>query len=89
MALMNDQQAIARGHRAENELALTGEAFDGLKAALVAQIEAGEQVERAAMALQILSKVRSALEQIVQDGDAARAYVRHAEDLTKAGFTPA
>lgn len=75
---MTDEQSIARGHRAEAEIALTNEAFNTVRADLVERlIRAADPVTVMQIhgALQTVDMVRQALRVVVIEGQHAAAAV--------------
>lgn len=73
---MTDEDRIARGHRALNELTEVSDAFDRVEAALLrtmgdTPISQPDKVLKLHMAAQNLAAVRQALRQVIDDGQVA------------------
>lgn len=73
---MSDQQRVARGHRAFNELEEVGAAFDAVEAAILkalTETPVGQEAKVLNLhkAAQNLSAVRQAIKAVIDDGQVA------------------
>lgn len=89
---MTDEDAIRLANQAEQALALTDRAFDGLKEAITAELiettfEQQAKRERLYVALKTLTMVRGALTDAVAAGDIARTQLEYREALATNGLT--
>lgn len=89
---MNDEQRIMVALRAENELALTEAAFEGLNIALTNRLVATDftdrdERERIYVALKTLGLVRQTLVDAVAAGKSARAVIDYEKQLAESGLT--
>lgn len=76
---MTDEERINRGLQAAQELRVTGEAFDGVRALIIDNLCATSSADQLTVLalhrqLEALALVRKALILTVSDGDVARAY---------------
>jgi hypothetical protein len=70
---MNDEQRIARGQRAQSEMSLTEEVFDGVRTVLIEQLvelppTEPEQILEVHRSIQNLARVRKAMMAVINDG---------------------
>lgn len=89
---MTDEEAIRLANQAEQALAMTDRAFDGLKEAITAELiettfEQQAKRERLYVALKTLSMVRGALADAVAVGERARELFEYRQVLAANGLT--
>jgi phage-related tail protein len=85
---MTDEQAVAKGHRAEREYEETAEGFEKVRQAAVKALintKAGEEAvrERLVVTCQILDAVQSALMDVVNSGQLAEHAIRQRDLLRR------
>jgi len=84
---MTDEERINRGLQAAQELRVTGEAFDGVRALIIDNLCATSSADQLTVLalhrqLEALALVRKALILTVSDGDVARAYSEATQGAT-------
>lgn len=87
---MNDSERIRAALRAEQELALTETAFDGLRIAMVnaligSDFDEGTKREHLYHGLRALQDVRETLKQMVKVGNDTKAIAAAAEAFARGG----
>lgn len=87
---MTDNERVAKGHRAFNELQEVGEAFDKVKSAIVQELVSTSPVQQDKIltlhrAAQIVEAVKTAMTRVVDDGRLAEHAISEA-GLTRNSF---